>query len=52
MNFNGDLLEHARALVTLARELATPGPGGVERAAARLHIDPSVLRRRLQALAA
>ncbi len=51
MNFKGDLLEHAKGLVTLSRELQGGEPSAFERAADRLGIDPSVLRRRIQALA-
>lgn len=51
MRFPGDLVEHARALVVLSAELDAPGVGAFERAARKLHLDPSVLRRRLAALA-
>jgi DNA-binding transcriptional LysR family regulator len=49
--FAGDLVEHVRAFVVLSAELEHPGAGAVERAARKLHLDPSVLRRRLQSLA-
>ena len=48
--FNGDLVEHARALTVLLTELDSPGPGAFERAARKLRVDPSVLRRRVLAL--
>jgi DNA-binding transcriptional LysR family regulator len=48
--FAGDLVEHARAFVALSVELEAPGAGAFERAARRLHLDTSVLRRRLAAL--
>ena len=49
--FPGDLVEHARAFGVLAAEIEVPGAGAFERAARKLHLDPSVLRRRLQSLA-
>jgi len=49
--FPGDLIEHARAFGVLAAEIEVPGAGAFERAARKLHLDPSVLRRRLQSLA-
>ena len=48
--FPGDLVEHARAFGVLAAEVDVPGAGAFERAARKLHLDTSVLRRRLQAL--
>src|SRR5580765_7451791 len=48
--FSGDLVEHARAFGVLAAEVDVPGAGAFERAARKLHLDTSVLRRRLQAL--
>jgi DNA-binding transcriptional LysR family regulator len=48
--FSGDLVEHARAFGVLAAEVDVPGAGAFERAARKLHLDASVLRRRLQAL--
>jgi DNA-binding transcriptional LysR family regulator len=48
--FAGDLVEHARAFVALSAELESPGAGAFERAARKLHLDTSVLRRRLVAL--
>src|SRR5450432_358759 len=48
--FPGDLVEHARAFNVLATEIDVPGSGAFERAARKLHLDASVLRRRLQAL--
>jgi DNA-binding transcriptional LysR family regulator len=50
MRFAGDLVEHARAFVVLSAELDVPGNGAFERAARKLHVDTSVLRRRVQAL--
>jgi DNA-binding transcriptional LysR family regulator len=48
--FAGDLVEHARALTILFSEIDAPGPGAFERAARKLRVDPSVLRRRVAAL--
>jgi DNA-binding transcriptional LysR family regulator len=48
--YPGDLLEHLRGFVALCTRLDMPGPGAFERAARALHLDPSVLRRRMQAL--
>jgi LysR family cyn operon transcriptional activator len=48
--FPGDLVEHARAFGVLATEIDVPGAGAFERAARKLHLDASVLRRRLQSL--
>jgi len=48
--FPGDLVEHARAFGVLAAEIEMPGVGAFERAARKLRLDPSVLRRRLQSL--
>src|SRR5437763_10493793 len=48
--FPGDLVEHARAFGVLAAEIDVPGAGAFERAARKLHLDASVLRRRLQSL--
>lgn len=48
--FPGDLVEHARAFGVLAAEIDVPGAGAFERAARKLHLDPSVLRRRVQSL--
>lgn len=49
--FPGDLVEHARAFGVLAAEIEMPGVGAFERAARKLRLDASVLRRRLQSLA-
>ncbi len=49
--FSGDLVEHARAFEVLAAELDVPSVGAFERAASKLHLDTSVLRRRMQSLA-
>jgi DNA-binding transcriptional LysR family regulator len=49
--FPGDLVEHARAFGVLAAEIEVPGAGAFERAARKLRLDTSVLRRRLQSLA-
>ena len=49
--FPGDLVEHARAFGVLSAEIEVPGAGAFERAARKLRLDPSVLRRRLQSLA-
>ena len=52
--FPGDLVEHARAFGVLAAEIEgvrAGGPGAFERAAHKLRLDASVLRRRLQSLA-
>lgn len=51
--FPGDLVEHARAFGVLAAEIegaGGAGPGAFERAAHKLRLDTSVLRRRLQSL--
>jgi len=50
MKFSGDLVEHVRAFVVLSHELEAPGAGAFERAARKLHVDTSVLRRRIAAL--
>ncbi len=51
--FPGDLVEHARAFAVLAAEIEAvgSGAGAFERAAHKLRLDTSVLRRRLQSLA-
>ncbi len=52
--FPGDLVEHARAFGVLTAEIEaarSAGPGAFERAAHKLRLDASVLRRRLQSLA-
>src|SRR5580692_2905459 len=51
MRFPGDLVEHARAFEVFAVEIDVPGVGAFERAASKLHLDTSVLRRRVQSLA-
>jgi LysR family cyn operon transcriptional activator len=52
--FPGDLVEHARAFAVLAAEIDAArgaGPGAFERAAHKLRLDTSVLRRRQESLA-
>ncbi len=50
--YPGDLLEHLRSLLVLLRQVAGGGRGAFEQAARELAVDRSVLRRRMQTLAA
>jgi DNA-binding transcriptional LysR family regulator len=50
--YPGDLLEHLRGLVALGRRLEAEPRAAFEAAAFGLHLDPSVLRRRIQGLSA
>jgi DNA-binding transcriptional LysR family regulator len=50
--YPGDILEHLRSLLVLLRQVAGGGRGAFEQAARELAVDRSVLRRRMQTLAA
>jgi DNA-binding transcriptional LysR family regulator len=50
--YGGDLLEHLRSFAALARAVELGGGGAFARAARDLGVDLSVLRRRIQTLAA
>lgn len=50
--YPGDLFEHLRSLLVLLRQVAGGGRGAFEQAARELAVDRSVLRRRMQTLAA
>lgn len=50
--FPGDLVEHLRAVSVLAKRLEADPKGAYDAAARELRVDPSVLRRRVSALAA
>jgi len=48
--YPGDLLLHLESFVVLVRHVRAGGRSAVERAATELHVDRSVLRRRIQSL--
>jgi len=50
-SFDGDLLAHLHGFDAIARAVKDMRPHAFERAARELHVDPSVLRRRVRALA-
>jgi DNA-binding transcriptional LysR family regulator len=48
--YPGDLLLHLESFLALLGRVRSGGPGAFDRAAAELHVDRSVLRRRIQML--
>ncbi|HKE17088.1 MAG TPA: LysR family transcriptional regulator [Kofleriaceae bacterium] len=51
-SYPGDLLLHLESFLALLARVRSGGPGAFDRAAAELHVDRSVLRRRIQTLTA